>query len=71
VRAGQWDMCRNGRYTEHGIQGLHGFARERWRAHPDAVVRVDPTLADVGVLLEPTTIVAKAPEPRSRWTWAR
>jgi threonine dehydrogenase-like Zn-dependent dehydrogenase len=58
--AGQWDMCRNGRYTEHGIQGLHGFARERWRAHPDAVVRVDPALADVGVLLEPTTIVAKA-----------
>jgi threonine dehydrogenase-like Zn-dependent dehydrogenase len=57
---GQWDMCRNGRYTEHGIQGLHGFARERWRAQPDAVVRVDPALSEVGVLLEPTTIVAKA-----------
>ena len=38
---GEWDMCRNGRYTEHGIKGLHGFARERWRAQPDAVVTLD------------------------------
>ena len=58
--AGQWDMCRNGRYTEHGIKGLHGFARDRYRADPDALVRLAPSLADVGVLLEPTTIVAKA-----------
>ncbi|WP_460991820.1 glucose 1-dehydrogenase [Sinomonas soli] len=57
---GQWDMCRNGKYTEHGIKGLHGFAREQYRADPDAVVKLDPALADVGVLLEPTTIVAKA-----------
>lgn len=58
--AGEWDMCRNGRYVEHGIKGLHGFARERWRADVGAVVGVDAALADVGVLLEPTTIVAKA-----------
>jgi threonine dehydrogenase-like Zn-dependent dehydrogenase len=57
--AGEWDMCRNGRYVEHGIKGLHGFARERWRARPDALIRLDPALADIGVLLEPTTIVAK------------
>lgn len=63
---GEWDMCRNGRYTEHGIKGLHGFARERWRATPDAMVRLDPGLADVGVLLEPTTIVAKAWEQIER-----
>jgi threonine dehydrogenase-like Zn-dependent dehydrogenase len=63
---GEWDMCRNGRYTEHGIKGLHGFARERWRAEPDALVRLDPELADVGVLLEPTTIVAKAWEQVDR-----
>ncbi len=58
--AGQWDMCRNGKYTEHGIKGRHGFARERYRADPDALVTLDPALAEVGVLLEPTTIVAKA-----------
>jgi threonine dehydrogenase-like Zn-dependent dehydrogenase len=57
---GQWDMCRNGRYTEHGIKGLHGFARDRYRTGPDALVRLPSSLADVGVLLEPTTIVAKA-----------
>lgn len=63
---GEWDMCRNGRYVEHGIKALHGFARERWRAEPSAVVRLDARLADVGVLLEPTTIVAKAWEQIDR-----
>ncbi|HEY8295419.1 MAG TPA: glucose 1-dehydrogenase [Micrococcaceae bacterium] len=63
---GEWDMCRNGQYTEHGIKGLHGFAREQWRGQPDSMVRLDPALADVGVLLEPTTIVAKAWEQIDR-----
>jgi threonine dehydrogenase-like Zn-dependent dehydrogenase len=63
---GQWDMCRNGRYTEHGIRGLHGFARERWRAEPGAVVRLSPSLGELGVLLEPTTIVAKVWEQVER-----
>ena len=57
---GEFDMCRNGRYVEHGIKGLSGFARERWRAEPDALVRLDPGLGDSGVLLEPTSVVAKA-----------
>src|ERR1700710_45908 len=29
--AGEWDMCKNGGYVEHGISGLHGFGREQWR----------------------------------------
>src|ERR1700694_321599 len=29
--AGEWDMCRNGRYTEHGIKEVDGFAAEGWR----------------------------------------
>ena len=57
---GEWDMCRNGRFTEHGIKGLHGFARERYRAEPDALVAVDGALGELGVLLEPTSVVAKA-----------
>ncbi|UKA77144.1 glucose 1-dehydrogenase [Arthrobacter sp. FW306-07-I] len=64
--AGEWDMCLNGKYTEHGIKGLHGFARERWRADAQATVKLDPGLEDVGVLLEPTTIVAKAWEQINR-----
>jgi 2-desacetyl-2-hydroxyethyl bacteriochlorophyllide A dehydrogenase len=56
---GEWDMCRNGRYTEHGIKGLDGFCRERFRGTADAFVKVDASLGIRGVLLEPTSIVAK------------
>lgn len=64
--AGEWDMCRNGQYTEHGIMRLDGFAREFWRGEPDAMVTLDASLSEVGVLLEPTTIVAKAWEQVQR-----
>ncbi len=57
---GQWDACRNGLYTEHGIKELDGFMRERYRSDPGALVTIDPALAELGVLLEPTTVVAKA-----------
>lgn len=57
---GEWDACRNGQYTEHGIKALHGFMRERYRADEAALMGVDATLEHRGVLLEPTTIVAKA-----------
>src|SRR4051812_46056548 len=32
---GEWDMCRNGKYTEHGIKELDGFGCERFRTTPD------------------------------------
>jgi threonine dehydrogenase-like Zn-dependent dehydrogenase len=57
---GEWDMCSNGGYTERGIKELDGFMSERWRIEPDYAVRVDPSLGVLGVLLEPTTVVAKA-----------
>jgi glucose 1-dehydrogenase len=57
---GEWDMCRNGRYTERGISGRHGYASERYRLHPEFAVRLDPGLGQVGVLLEPASVVAKA-----------
>ncbi|RZU71747.1 threonine dehydrogenase-like Zn-dependent dehydrogenase [Micromonospora kangleipakensis] len=56
----EWDMCRNGQYTEHGIKALPGFARDRWRVQPKFAVGLDPVLAPVGMLLEPTSVVAKA-----------
>ncbi|MEV0330182.1 glucose 1-dehydrogenase [Micromonospora echinospora] len=56
----EWDMCRNGRYTEHGIKALPGFARDRWRLSPKFAIGLQPDLADVGVLLEPASVVAKA-----------
>jgi glucose 1-dehydrogenase len=57
---GEWDMCRNGRYTERGIKERHGFGAERFRIEPDFAVKLDRKLGLLGVLLEPTTIVAKA-----------
>ncbi|MDQ6616392.1 MAG: glucose 1-dehydrogenase [Actinomycetota bacterium] len=57
---GEWDMCRNGQYTERGIKQRHGYASERYRIHPDYAVKIDPSLDQLGVLLEPTTVVAKA-----------
>ena len=71
--AGEWDFCRNGQYTEHGIKSLDGFMRERYRAAPDALVKVDSRLGELGVLLEPTSVVAKAWEQAekvgNRATW--
>jgi len=58
--AGEWDMCRNGRYTERGIKDRHGYGAERFRIEPEFAVKVDPDLGGLGVLLEPTSIVAKA-----------
>lgn len=57
---GEWDMCRNGRYTERGIKGLHGYAAERYRLDPAYAVHVDPALGELAVLLEPANILAKA-----------
>jgi glucose 1-dehydrogenase len=71
---GEWDMCRNGQYTEWGIKEHHGYARERYRITPDFLVKVDSSLGNLGVLLEPTTVVAKAWDhierigTRSEWT---
>lgn len=63
---GEWDMCRNGDYTERGIKELHGFASELWTVPVDFAVRVEPHLGLTGVLLEPTSVVAKAWEQIDR-----
>jgi threonine dehydrogenase-like Zn-dependent dehydrogenase len=59
-------MCRNGRYSEHGIKELDGFMRERSRIDPSFAVKLDPALERTGVLLEPTSVVAKAWEQIER-----
>lgn len=58
--AGEWDMCRNGRYTERGIKELDGFCVERFCIGAESLVRVEPSLRATGVLLEPASVVAKA-----------
>ena len=32
--AGEWDMCRNGRYTERGIKERNGYGAEQFRVEP-------------------------------------
>jgi glucose 1-dehydrogenase len=59
---GEWDMCRNGQYTERGIKQIHGYMSERWRIEPEYAIRLDPSLGLLGVLLEPTTVITKALE---------
>ncbi|MGD0321100.1 MAG: glucose 1-dehydrogenase [Acidimicrobiales bacterium] len=57
--AGEWDFCRNGLYTERGIKERDGYCSERYRIEPEYVVKVDPSLGRLGVLLEPTSVLAK------------
>ncbi|WP_182908538.1 glucose 1-dehydrogenase [Microbispora sp. H13382] len=57
---GQYDMCRNGRYTERGIKELDGYASETWCVDASYAVRLAPGLGECGVLLEPASVVAKA-----------
>ncbi len=72
--AGEWDMCANGRYTEHGIKQRHGFAAELFAIDASMAVKVDPALGMAAVLLEPASVLAKAWEHidrigrRARWT---
>src|SRR5947209_4271536 len=64
--AGEWDMCKNGRYTERGIKERDGYCSERYRIHPEYAVRVQPHLERTGVLLEPASVLAKAWEHTQR-----
>ncbi|GGK99900.1 glucose 1-dehydrogenase [Mangrovihabitans endophyticus] len=57
---GMFDMCRNGRYTERGIKQLNGYGSELWTVDTGYAVRLDPSLEQAGVLMEPTSVVAKA-----------
>src|SRR5207248_2668388 len=74
---GEWDMCRNGRYTERGIKERDGYCSERYRIEARYAVRVAPGLERVGVLLEPASVLAKAWEQierigaRAAWKPAR
>jgi glucose 1-dehydrogenase len=58
--ADEWDMCRTGGFVELGIKERDGYGRERFRVDPRFAVRLAPALGDLGVLLEPTSILAKA-----------
>lgn len=57
---GAFDMCRNGDYTERGIKELDGFGSQLWEIEPEYAVPVRAEVGESGVLIEPTSVVAKA-----------
>jgi threonine dehydrogenase-like Zn-dependent dehydrogenase len=59
-RAGRSDFCLTGDYTERGIKGADGFLTNYVVEDEAYLVKVPGVLADVAVLVEPLTVVAKA-----------
>jgi threonine dehydrogenase-like Zn-dependent dehydrogenase len=59
-RAGRQDFCVTGNFHERGIKEADGFLTELVVEDERYLVRVPRSLADVGVLVEPLTIAAKA-----------
>lgn len=56
---GTSDMTTDDTYFERGINLRHGFLTEYYVDDAEFVVKVPPGLKEVGVLLEPTTVVEK------------
>ena len=59
---GHSDMTTDATYYERGISLLHGFLTERYVDYEEYIVKVPAALKEVGVLLEPMSIVGKGIE---------
>jgi threonine dehydrogenase-like Zn-dependent dehydrogenase len=59
-RAGRQDFCVTGRFRERGIAGADGFLVEKTVDDLENLIPLPDALRDVGVLVEPLTIVAKS-----------
>ncbi len=58
-KIGTYDMTTDDTYYERGINLRHGFLTEYYVDDPEYIVKVPEGLRDVGVLLEPLTVVEK------------
>jgi threonine dehydrogenase-like Zn-dependent dehydrogenase len=58
-RIGTYDMTTDDVYYERGINLRHGYLTEYYVDDAEYIVRVPAGLKEVGVLLEPTTVVEK------------
>src|SRR5919198_4275521 len=56
---GTYDMTTDDTYYERGINLRHGFLTEYYVDDAEYIVKVPQGLKEVGVLLEPTTVVEK------------
>ena len=68
------DMCLTGDYLERGIKGLHGYMVNYYKENSQFLVKIPHRHRNVGVLLEPLSIVEKAVtqtiEMQKRMFWA-
>ncbi len=53
------DMTTDEEYFEHGISRVHGFLTERYVEDERYLILIPPGLKDVGVLLEPVSVIEK------------
>jgi len=58
-RIGTYDMTTDDTYYERGINLRHGYLTEYYVDDPEYIVKVPRGLGEVGVLLEPTSVVEK------------
>jgi glucose 1-dehydrogenase len=58
-RIGTYDMTTDDTYYERGINLRHGYLAEYYVDDPEYIVKIPQGLKQVGVLLEPTTVVEK------------
>ena len=70
---GEPDMAPEGSYHERGIIGSHGYFSEFFTSQAQHLVSIPSSLAQVGFLVEPLSVVNKAIElataSRSSFTW--
>src|ERR687893_2992718 len=59
---GTYDMTTDSTYYERGINLLHGFLTERYVDDPEYIVKVPAALKEIGVLMEPFSIIEKGVE---------
>ena len=59
-RIDQSDMCVTGDFSERGINSQHGFLSEYYSEHEHRLTKIPIGIENVGVFLEPLSIVEKA-----------
>lgn len=58
-KMGTYDMSTDDIYYERGINLLHGYLTEYYIDEPEYIVKVPDRLREVGVLLEPASVIEK------------
>ncbi len=58
-KIGEQDFTTDDKYYERGISRLHGYMAEYYVEDADFLVKVPPAIAEIGVLLEPLSIIEK------------